>query len=152
MQSFSEWGAKLDKQISEASFQQQNDEVGTNNEGPNDKWDQLINDHRVKFTSKFVESSLTIDDKQFVVTFFDTFKYSKQKPAGHIFETKIKAVTFQIAYFGKQQWAAALSNSKTREVTELFTITQMKIKSMFNLFEKAINQQSFKDILPVKVK
>lgn len=153
MLSFDQWD-KAQLQEVEQQTDKNNGEptAPENNEGPKALWDKLIEDHRVHFTNKFVESQLTESDKQFVVQFFENFKYSSQKTAGHIFETKIRAVTFQIAYFGKQQWAACIITNNTREVTELFTVTETKIQTMYQLFEKAIKQQSFKDILPVKTK
>lgn len=147
--SFKQWDEQPLINEDEATNSQQQQ---PNNDGPKSQWEQLINDHRVKFTSKFQENQLTIDDQQFVTTFFEKFKYSKQKPVGNIFETKIRAVTFQLAYFGKQRWCGCIITPQSREVTELFTVTETKIKSLFDLFDKAIKQQSFKNILPVKTK
>lgn len=147
MYSFEQWVKSLQEDNTNESSKGPEPSIG-----PVGAFDKLVEDHRIKFTSKFIETSLSISDKQFVVTFFDHFKYSKQKPVGHIFETKIKAVTFQVAFFGKQQWAAAIINPKTREVTEKFKVAETKIKTLFDLFDRAIDQQSFKDILPVATK
>ena len=153
MLSFDQWDKQtVVKEATTDTSQDSPTQLPPNNEGPTAQWEKLIDDHRVHFTNKLVESELTAADKQMITTFFDHFKYSSQKPAGHIFETKIRAVTFQIAYFKRQQWAACIITQNTREVTELFTVTETKIKSMFELFDKAIKQQSFKNVLPVKTK
>ena len=159
MLNFNDWSAvqlKEDEQQTNSSDNNSGAQQPTVNDQPKDgpkaQWEKLINDHRVHFTNKFAESSLTEADRQFVVEFFNHYKYSSQKTAGHIFETKIRGVTFQIAFFKKQRWAGCLITSKTREVTEIFTVSEMKIQTLFELFDKAIKQQSFKDILPVSTK
>lgn len=146
MLNFNQWNAA---HLNEQQTPSSNSSAQTNNRGPKKQWEDLINDHRVHFTNAFSESDLTEADRQFVIAFFKNFKYSTQKPAGHIFETKIRSVKFQVAFFKKQRWAACIITDNSREVTELFTVNEMKIQTLYTLFEKAIKQNSFKDILPV---
>ncbi len=132
--------------------EQNKQQVKPDEVGPNKTWDDLINDHRIHFNSKFDQKKLQLADKAFVNTFFKTYKYSKQTQAGNVFETKIGGTLFKIGYFGKQMWAASLDTQSHREVTEKFQITDMKIAPMFEIFDKAIKQQTFKDLLPVTTK
>ena len=123
-----------------------------NQQGVNNQWDKLINDHRVKFDSKFDQFKLTIDDKLLIVNFLKRFKFTKQTSNKNVFETKIGGIVFQLAYFGNKQWAASITTDKTREVTKLFTVTENKVASLLNLFDKAIKAQSFIDIFPLATK
>jgi len=148
---FGEWLLHLTEETS-SDAPSGNGTTSTSDSGPAERWQMLVDGHRIHFTPKFDDNKLQEADRQFVIDFLERFKYSKQKEVGNIFETKEKGVTFQIAYFGNQKWAACLINDKTREVTELMQITENKIKPVFELFDRAIDAKSFKDILPVKVK
>lgn len=121
-------------------------------DGPEVRWQKLIDLHRIQFTSNFKEKDLQSSDRAFIVTFFETYKYSKQLEVGNVFETKIRGCTFKLGFFKKQMWAASIETSDGRQVTEKFQVTESKIASLFELFEKALKQQSFKDILPVTSK
>ena len=121
-------------------------------DGPEARWQKLIDLHRVQFTSRFKENDLQPSDRAFIVTFFETYKYSKQLESGNIFVTKIRGCVFKLGFFKKQMWAASIETSDGRQVTEKFQVTESKIASLFELFEKALKQQSFKDILPVTSK
>lgn len=126
-----------------------NEESQQNNEGPEMKWQNLIELHRVQFNSAFVEKNLQTADKAFVTAFFDNFKYSKQLPSYNVFETKIRGCIFKIGYFKNQKWAASIETDKGREVTEMFQVTETKIAPLYDMFNKAIKRRTFKDILPV---
>lgn len=141
MLSWKQWNSQILEQQDNKSEQ-----------GVNNQWDKLIDDHRVKFDSKFDQFKLTVDDKLLVVNFLSRFKFTKQTNNKNIFETKIGGVVFQLAYFGNKQWAASITTDKTREVTKLFTVTENKVASLLDLFDKAIKAQSFIDILPLATK
>lgn len=143
MKRFKQW---LDEQVNDQTTQ------SDGNVGPAGRWNQLIDDHRIKFTAKFAQSQLTNSDIALVVAIFDHYKYVKQKPVGNIFTFKYKGVVFEIGFFNNQKWACSITNSNHREVTELFQVTETKINGLIELFDKAIDAQTFKDLLPVKVK
>lgn len=117
--------------------------------GPEARWEKLIDLHRIQFTNRFAENALSASDRAFIVMFFETYKYSKQLPVGNLFQTKYRGCTFKLGFFKNQQWAASIDTENGRQVTEKFQVTESKISSLFQLFDKALKQQSFKDILPV---
>jgi len=119
------------------------------NLGVNEKWKKLVDGHRIHFSNRFSEQDLMQDDKMFVVSIFEKFKYVSQLNTYNIFQIKEGGVIFQVGYFKNTEWSASIENEETREVTEKFKITESKINSLIELFKKAIQQKTFKNILPV---
>lgn len=115
-------------------------------------WEDLIKSHRVQFGNKFGQKSITKDDQQFLIALFEHYKYLSQQKSLNIFQTKLSGVIVQFGYFGNQLWACCIETEKTREVTERFKITDVKIQPMIDIFDKAIRNQTFKNLLPVVVK
>ena len=115
-------------------------------------WEDLIKSHRVQFGNKFDQKSIAKDDQQFLIALFEHYKYLSQQKSLNIFQTKLSGVIVQFGYFGNQLWACCIETEKTRELTERFKITDIKIQPMIDIFDKAIRNQTFKNLLPVVVK
>ncbi len=113
-----------------------------------DKFESLISLHRITYNGKFREEEITQADREFLVGMFDTLKYLKQKV--NVFSAKYKAIHFSIAYFGKSQWACSITSKDGREVTKKFQITEGKVNPMIDIIKKALDVQTFKNILPVE--
>ena len=122
--------------------------IKTINDAPNNKWEALIDRGSIKFDSMMRETDLTVDDKAFIVALFDHYKSVKQLRS-NVFTFTSRSVTFRVGFFKNRKWAASLEDQDTRQVTEQFTITDVKIRGMIAIFDNAIKSKSFKGLLPV---
>ena len=126
--------------------------ITLNEDTDKNPWNDLVNHHRVQFNDKFDNNSISTSDRNFLITLFDHYKLLQQQKDLNIFKTKISGVTISFGYFQNQLWAVCIETDKTREVTERFKITDIKINPMIEIFDKAIKTKTFKNLLPVTVK
>lgn len=117
-----------------------------------DPWNELIRLHRVHFGNKFQQQDLVKSDQQFLVALFDHYVHLDQQKSLNIFATRISGVKIQFGFFNNQLWSCCIETDKTREVTERFKITDIKIQPLIAIFDKAVKAGTFKNLLPVVVK
>lgn len=114
---------------------------------PLQKYDELVDLHRISYNSKFVEENLTESDKEFIVALFENFKYLKQK--NNVFYSKIKNGTVEVAYFNKSRWAVCLYNPEGRQVTKPFEMSEGKVNPMIEIIKKGTETGTLKGVLPL---
>lgn len=121
------------------------------NNAPKNKWENLIDSSKLSFDNNMQQKDLTDDDKNFIAELYDHYKGVKQLRS-NVFTFKTRGVLFKVGFFKNRKWAASIQTNKIREVTEKFQVTDVKIQGLIQLFDKAIKQQTFKDVLPIVTK